>query len=189
MFYRKTWLNVSTPRARQIVRSVLATAARPEIGLHTHEIFERAITKYPARRRITKPTPLTLGMHKRYHRPIIPVPDPPQPYHPIRSMRYLKRVVLAEMQEAGEVDKVRIWKGGVIANGNSQVFIHSKVLRKTDTAIHKMTEDQMWCWKLLPDYESRQANYPDPPRRPHKRSSQTASTHVPPRSRTADKDQ
>ncbi|KAG1753992.1 uncharacterized protein EDB91DRAFT_1333288 [Suillus paluster] len=37
----KTWVNFSTPEARNIVPKILASALHRELGLNTHEIYKR----------------------------------------------------------------------------------------------------------------------------------------------------
>jgi hypothetical protein len=43
----KTWVNFSTPEARSIVRKILASTPHRELGLKTHEIYERAHEEFP----------------------------------------------------------------------------------------------------------------------------------------------
>lgn len=92
-----------TPQARNIVRHVFRHR-QDVIGLDSHEIYETAFELYPHER---GPEPPKVYGEPRSE----PVKRgwqlPPQPLdHPIRSMKYLKRIVLDYMAAAGEVEKV-----------------------------------------------------------------------------------
>ncbi|KIJ70013.1 hypothetical protein HYDPIDRAFT_35455 [Hydnomerulius pinastri MD-312] len=159
----KHWINYSTPQARQIVRNILAAAPNKDLGLHAHEIYERALDEYPD---ATTPTPPPrsneLGNHARLRRPKIPMPVPPRREHPVRSMRYLKKVILEEMAEAGEVEKVHIKRGAMTEDGKRELSIRSKKVGRTDI-VGDAPSTSFWRWRLLPDYGTRLNSYPKPP--------------------------
>lgn len=86
----KTWVNFSTPEARSIVRKILASGPHPELGLKTHEIYERAHTEFPD---VTtdippqKQIPTGLRNHGGRLAPVKPIPLPPKLDHAIRSVK------------------------------------------------------------------------------------------------------
>ncbi|EIW82054.1 hypothetical protein CONPUDRAFT_164703 [Coniophora puteana RWD-64-598 SS2] len=160
----KTWVRSSTPEARNIVRQILATASQPEIGLTPHEIFERAGKEHPD---ATTPTPIPTDRKPSRH--FRNVPQPPRLAHPIRSLKYLKRVVLEEMAERNEVEKVYIRKGPMTPEGTRQLSIKSKSQGASEIlGIIKSTNVNVWLWRLRPDFaDSGRASRVDAPRSPH----------------------
>lgn len=159
----KHWVNYSTPEARQIVRNILATAPNTDIGLDAHEIYERAFDEYPDAATATPPPKSTvLGNHARLRRPKKPMPEPPRREHPVRSMRYLKRVILEEMAEAKEIEKVHIKRGTMTEDGKRELSVRSKVVGRTD-AVGEAPTANSWKWRLLPPDASRKIRYPVPP--------------------------
>jgi hypothetical protein len=86
----KTWVNFSTPEARNIVRKILASAPRRELGLRTHDIYERAHEEFPD---VTtdipevKPIPTGLRNHGGRYKPAKAIPLPPKLDHAIRSVK------------------------------------------------------------------------------------------------------
>ncbi|KIK98004.1 hypothetical protein PAXRUDRAFT_824386 [Paxillus rubicundulus Ve08.2h10] len=163
MHVLKHWINYSTPQARQIVRSILATAPIKELGLDAHEIYERAFKEYPD---VITPTPApkttALGNHARLRRPKKPMPEPPRREHPVRSMRYLKKIILEEMAEAKEIEKVHIKRGAMIEDGKRELSVRSKVAGRTEL-VGEAPKDNFWRWRLRPDHASRANSYPAPP--------------------------
>lgn len=111
----KTWVYWSTNQARDLVRKVLQSHS--DAGLHRREIYERIHELYPDQKHDLVP-------HQHHGKN-----PPPRPMHPIRSQRrvkatftysarlilprYLKAVVLPEMEAAGELQRVliRVGKG------------------------------------------------------------------------------
>ncbi|KAG2135872.1 uncharacterized protein EDB93DRAFT_1254124 [Suillus bovinus] len=163
----KTWVNFSTPEARSIVRKILASAPHHELGLRTHEIYERAHAEFPD---VTtdippgKPIPTGTRNHGGRIKPAKPVPLPPKLDHAIRSVKYLKKTVLEEMVMAREIEKVHIKRGKLHEDGTRDISIVSKAHGKTDITSHlNMPESSIWRWRLTPDYETKINNYPKPP--------------------------
>ncbi|KAF9247267.1 hypothetical protein BU15DRAFT_23426, partial [Melanogaster broomeanus] len=146
----KHWVNYGTPAAREMVRNILATAPNKDIGLDSHEIYERAFKEYPDAVTPTPPPKSTpLGFHPRTRLPKIPVPVPPRREHPVRSMKYLKRVILKEMAEAKEIEKVLIKQGEMTEDGKKKFSVRSKDLGLSDI-IGEDLKSQCWRWRLLP---------------------------------------
>ena len=78
----KQWLNVATPLARDIVRSVMKEHVG---GIHVHDIFQ----KTQAHALSEQQAEAQKALHNRLLRRIEqqPVSAPPNPLHPIRSLR------------------------------------------------------------------------------------------------------
>ncbi|KIK48831.1 hypothetical protein CY34DRAFT_20476 [Suillus luteus UH-Slu-Lm8-n1] len=163
----KTWVNFSTPEARNIVRKILASAPHRELGLRTHEIYERAHEEFPD---VTtdipagKPNPTGLRNHGGRYKPVKPVPLPPKLDHAIRSVKYLKKTILEEMAMAREIEKVHIRRGKLYEDGTREISVVSKAYGKTEiTSDLDMPTSNIWRWRLTPDYETKVINYPKPP--------------------------
>ncbi|KAK0216991.1 hypothetical protein IW262DRAFT_1464031 [Armillaria fumosa] len=93
----------STSQARQLVRNVLVK--EPKIGMHHQQLFNEIIKQYPDEKLPAHLVPDTLppppargGAYTRT--------TPPLAEHPVRSMRYLKKVILEDMLRLREVEKV-----------------------------------------------------------------------------------
>ncbi|OJA14665.1 hypothetical protein AZE42_02408 [Rhizopogon vesiculosus] len=163
----KTWVNFSTPEARNIVRKILASAPHRELGLKTHEIYERAHKEFPD---VTtdippqKQIPTGLRNHGGRKAPVKPMPLPPKLDHAIRSVKYLKKTILEEMAMAREVEKVHIKRGKLHEDGTRDLSLTSKGFGKADMkSDFKMPISDIWQWRLTPDYETKTNNYPKPP--------------------------
>lgn len=163
----KTWVNFSTPEARNIVRKILASAPRRELGLRTHDIYERAHEEFPD---VTtdipavKPIPTGLRNHGGRYKPAKAIPLPPKLDHAIRSVKYLKKTILEEMAMAREIEKVHIRRGKLHEDGTRDISIVSKAHGKTEiTSDLDMPTSTIWHWRLTPDYETNINNYPKPP--------------------------
>jgi len=76
------------------------------------------------------------------------VQEPEQREHPIRSMRYLKKIILDDLLERGDVEKVRIARARPDTNGNRPDTITSKLtgrIVKLNVAINQLE----WRWRLV----------------------------------------
>lgn len=84
----KTWIRHSTPECVKIVRAVLSSHPKGGEGITTQEIYDLALKQFPDAR---GPAPLEkfYPPHARGRGGKIPmpVPQPPNRDHPIRSMR------------------------------------------------------------------------------------------------------
>jgi hypothetical protein len=163
----KTWVNFSTPEARSIVRKILASTPHRELGLKTHEIYERAHEEFPD---VTtdipagKPIPTGLRNHGGRFKLAKAVPLPPKMDHAIRSVKYLKKTVLEEMAMAQEIEKVHIKRGKLHEDGTRDISIVSKAHGKAEiTSDLNMPMSNIWHWRLTPDYKTKINNYPKPP--------------------------
>lgn len=163
----KTWVNFSTLEARSIVRKILASAPHRELGLRTHEIYERAHEEFPD---VTtdippgKPVPTGNRHHGGRPKPAQAIPLPPKLDHAIRSVKYLKKTILEEMAMAQEVEKVHIKRGKLHEDGTRDISIVSKAYGKTEiTSDLNMPMSSFWHWRLTPDHKTKINNYPKPP--------------------------
>ncbi|KAJ7744476.1 hypothetical protein DFH07DRAFT_963699 [Mycena maculata] len=97
----RAFIRHGTPLTTAIVVNVLKRHPTP--GLTTIELYEKAHQMYPHAFQAAPPPkngPSSLG--KKF----FTCPDPPKPTHPIRSVRYLKSVVLKELEELEYVQKI-----------------------------------------------------------------------------------
>ncbi|KAK0183846.1 hypothetical protein F5146DRAFT_459767 [Armillaria mellea] len=142
----------STSQARQLVRSVLAK--EPKIGMHHQQLFDEIIKQFPDEKLPTHLVPDAL--------PKPPVrggafskPAPPLVEHPVRSMRYLKKVVLEDMLRLQEVEKVIVTKD------------HDEKRTKTNALFVKHPDPvratEMYRWRVVPgSTPTHDAPDPDP---------------------------
>ncbi|KAH8094921.1 hypothetical protein BXZ70DRAFT_1009863 [Cristinia sonorae] len=136
-----TWINYSTPRARNMVRKVLQTSTHP-IGLTTKQIYAKIHELFPDEKQ-PAPEPFVVqpGMKGRYGQPAKPVPEPPKREHPIRSVKYLKKVVMEDMALEGEVEKVTMRRD---ADG-----VLRRIPTKKRMSRKKSQQDLVWFWSLV----------------------------------------
>ncbi|KAJ7283691.1 hypothetical protein C8J57DRAFT_1293288 [Mycena rebaudengoi] len=132
----KAFIRTGTAQTTRIVREVLKP--HMELGLTTKEIYEQAHALFPDEK--TPAPPLKQmprpGAHGRGLFRLDP-PGPPHRDHPIRSIAYLKNVVLEELQEKAVVEKVI-----------SRTVYHPEGAEPgvVTSAEHQVTQ---WRWKLV----------------------------------------
>ena len=84
----KTWVRYSTPKCRDIVSAVLSSHPKGNSGVSTQEIYDLAIKQFPDAKGPSPPEkfypPDARGRRGKIP---MPVPEPPNRDHPIRSMR------------------------------------------------------------------------------------------------------
>jgi hypothetical protein len=84
----KTWIRYSTSESRSIVRAVLSSHGKGNIGVPTQEIYDLAIKQFPDAKTPTPPEKFyPPNARGRGGKIPMPVPEPPNRDHPIRSMR------------------------------------------------------------------------------------------------------
>ncbi|KAK7696177.1 hypothetical protein QCA50_000828 [Cerrena zonata] len=139
----KAWINHTTPRARNIVRSILANS--DAFGLTSQQIYDIAMTTPSSSDRT--PSPLT---HKLPKPVATGPPEPPNPDHPIRSMRYLKRFVLEDLAGRQEVVKVFVRRGagGVDEHGNKLDLAKAKGMAEV-SVMAGIQAKEAWLWRLI----------------------------------------
>ncbi|KAJ7507759.1 hypothetical protein B0H11DRAFT_1968554 [Mycena galericulata] len=102
--YPRAFIRNGTSQTTSIVRSVLNR--HPDFGLTTKELYEKAHAMFPDAYQPAPPLKEpTVTLRSTHGRIIQPMPQPPYRSHPIRSIRYLKTVVLKELQEQRLVEK------------------------------------------------------------------------------------
>lgn len=159
----KAWINHATPKARNIVRQVLANSGR--VGLTTQEIFDLAIKQFPDE---IAPAPPSHKLVVKKGRMPQAIPEPPFREHPIRSVRYvcmkqrllppityirsdryLKKLVLEDLTARGEVVKahVRCGAAGKDKNGQKWDVIAAKGFGKAQ-AVTDIPAGEGWMWVL-----------------------------------------
>ncbi|KAI0065764.1 hypothetical protein BV25DRAFT_1592609 [Artomyces pyxidatus] len=151
----KSWVGFSTPRMRDIVRTVLNSHPdRP--GLTTQELFKSIHEKFPdvhveeRQRRtfdvtlrspkavanakkamvITKKSMMSAKRAARKPKPVIPQVVPER-VHIVRSLGYLKRIALSDMLQRGQVEKIKV----TAEDGDPP------------------RARKQWVWRLLPEQE------------------------------------
>jgi len=139
----KMFVDYCTSKARQIVLSVLRPHA--PLGLTTHEIFEACVTQFPEAKQ-EAPPPRIMIPRKRLKGgiPVPPVPDAPYREHPIRSVRYLKKVVLEHLVATDEVEKIHIRRSSA-----PQENLEREEARSRKNAVSKVGK---WRWRLRTEH-------------------------------------
>ncbi|KAK0495597.1 hypothetical protein EDD18DRAFT_1170058 [Armillaria luteobubalina] len=129
----------STSQARQLVRSVLTK--EPKIGMHHQQLFNEIIKQYPDEKLPTHLVPDTLpsppargGAYART--------TPVLAEHPVRSMRYLKKVILEDMLRLREVEKV------IVTRDREEKRTKTKALFVKHPEPVSPTE--MYRWRVVP---------------------------------------
>ncbi|KAJ6599103.1 hypothetical protein DFH09DRAFT_1303643 [Mycena vulgaris] len=119
------FLRHSTKKTTDIVLEVLR---QHKSGLTTKEIYDKAHAMFP--QAIESNTPPRKVLSKQWHktgRTFRPPPEPPHRDHPIRSIHYLKKVVLEELAEERWIVKT---------------IIHPERTEET------WTDKPIWRWRL-----------------------------------------
>jgi len=100
------WTKHATPKARNMVRRVLQSSTHP-VGMTSREIYEQIHERFPDEK-VPAPPPFTVQpiMKGKYGSKPKPIPEPPHREHPIRSLKYLKKIVLEDLAREGEIVKV-----------------------------------------------------------------------------------
>jgi len=142
----KTLIRFSTENARKMVRTVLEP--HPALGLRIQDIYAQVHKQFPDARE--KPEYIPKDSRVPY--------EIPNPYHPLRSMRYLKCTVMDEMEKLGEVHQIYIRSGSRDKDGVRMDLVKYKegvVALATDAKAK-----QEWRWRLTPSYVP--TELPDP---------------------------
>ncbi|KAF8578486.1 hypothetical protein K439DRAFT_1663709 [Ramaria rubella] len=109
------WSRLATPRGREIVLEILKSAY-PQ-PLRTQELYERIRKEYPDEKlpapvpippplRSPKSLAITASGKVKKEKPVPEPVQPPHPDHPIRSLKYLKSIILGELTQRNQVSKV-----------------------------------------------------------------------------------
>ncbi len=142
----------STSQARQLVRNVLMK--EPKIGMHHQQLFNEIIKQYPDAQLPThlvpdapqKP-PVRGGAYSKTAPALVD--------HPVRSMRYLKKVILEDMLRLQEVEKV------IVTQDHEEKRTRTKALFVKHPEPVDATE--MYRWRVVPgSTPTHDAPDPDP---------------------------
>ncbi|CAL1700178.1 unnamed protein product [Somion occarium] len=135
----KSWVTFSTPKARNVVRTILANSNK--FGLTTQDIYHAA-QQQNIKSELVRPAKADLAPGRR------PGPEPSNPNHPIPSMRYLKKFVLEDLAARGEIAKVHVRRIKVGEFGEPVYYARAKgtVPVKADAIVTAGKE--AWVWRL-----------------------------------------
>ncbi|KAG7440504.1 uncharacterized protein BT62DRAFT_578965 [Guyanagaster necrorhizus] len=147
----------STAQARQIVRNVLLK--EPKIGMHHQQLFDEIVKQYPTEKlpkhlvpvqaEIPRTPPARGGAFVK--------PAPALGDHPVRSMRYLKKVILEDMLRLNEVERVIVTKDAKDKDSR-------RTRRKALYVNHSepVGAEQIYRWRVVPGSEPSDEPDPDP---------------------------
>ncbi|KAK0199867.1 hypothetical protein DFS33DRAFT_202042 [Desarmillaria ectypa] len=144
----------STSQARQLVRNVLMK--EPKIGMHHQQLFNEILKQYPNEKLPKHLIPIQAEFPQgpparggAYVKPAPALAD-----HPVRSMRYLKKVILEDMLSLNQVEKVIITpdKDSKRTKKNALYVKHSETVNAA----------QKYRWRIVPGSEPADVPDPDP---------------------------
>ncbi|KAI0032377.1 hypothetical protein K488DRAFT_85920 [Vararia minispora EC-137] len=167
---RRTIIGFSTPTARQIVRDVLEAVSEPVKGLHPRQIYERA-QEHCAR---MPPPPESALEHPEIvaapsRNKLAPsLPAPISAPH-IKSLAHLKEIVLPDMQERGQLEKLIVHRGHKDLETGARVDYYTpaggtrKIFPSSTPIVH---EEHLWFLRVQTPEEVRREKHIPPVRRP-----------------------
>ncbi|KAI0314407.1 hypothetical protein OF83DRAFT_452638 [Amylostereum chailletii] len=132
------WVYNVTAPARDIVRNVIRTSSTP---LSTKNIFKQAVKQVPSS---TSPAP-TKAMLKRMSGPL-----PSHPEHPVRSISYLKHIVLPELVKRKEIELVHTQRTLTQEEINARMASMTKAQRARAGTLSATISS--WVWQAR-DYQ------------------------------------
>ncbi|KAH9947225.1 hypothetical protein B0H21DRAFT_360806 [Amylocystis lapponica] len=165
--FLKSFIPGVSPEARSLVRAVFH--ARPGApGLTTQEIYaavqEIRPNEHPIPRSPVKMLPQKGQREKRKlalqklaleRRTEDRGPVDPKEVHPIRSVRFLKKMVLEDMAKRGEVCKVFLRGGAGGTDESRQTQVLKEQFRATIPTANLPMQD-VWLWRYVTEEERRQ---------------------------------
>ncbi|KAK7049552.1 hypothetical protein VNI00_005583 [Paramarasmius palmivorus] len=158
----KAFISFASRSARQIVHEVLKP--HPQVGLTTQQIYERAHTQFPNAKEnpdfLPPSVKLILQNNATGANFRLKHLDVPHVEHPIRSMSLLKRTILEQMVERGDVERLRVSR---INDEKSQIKILQGKQGGVETVpIVLSPDDGHWRWRLTPGHVPVDTPDPDP---------------------------
>ncbi|KAJ7129724.1 hypothetical protein C8R44DRAFT_777502 [Mycena epipterygia] len=123
----KAFLKHGTIQTTDIVLNILRTH---KSGLTTKEIFEKVHIMYPHAYQAAPPPKNLLRQRTSHGKTYQPPPDPPYRNHPIRSVNFLKSVVLEELQQQRWIEKYVVhipWEVAADARAKNQLGDEKKL--------------------------------------------------------------
>ncbi|KZT22782.1 hypothetical protein NEOLEDRAFT_1180684 [Neolentinus lepideus HHB14362 ss-1] len=135
------WTPYVTAEALRIVRNVMKSTGNP---MSTKEIFKLAVAQKP-QKPIDPPPPI---IKVRKDGSIKQIPYPSHPEHPIRSVRYLKQVVLPAMEHSLEIEKFHTKAALSQTEIEGRLASLSKSANKAKQAAISGTLQSVWLWRF-----------------------------------------
>ncbi|KAJ3768947.1 hypothetical protein EV361DRAFT_779449, partial [Lentinula raphanica] len=136
----KTFIRFSTERSRELVREILRP--HPTIGLRIQDIYNKIQQQFPDEAEKDSFIPPESHLSQTIR--------PPNPTHPIRSLRHLKVTVLPEMKDLGEVHQVHIRQGTQADDGTRLDRVNYKQHGGECWLPTGIKMAQEWRWRLTP---------------------------------------
>ncbi|KAG1744306.1 hypothetical protein EDB19DRAFT_1849700 [Suillus lakei] len=147
-FRKNLWPRHCLPSARELVRGIVVSSTTP---LSTKDIYNLAL-KQTAIQLVSNELPEHNVPKKEY--PTIvrgitrqPSTRPPHPEHPVRSLQYLKRVVLPDLVNTREVEKFCTKQTLSQAEIDHRLQTVTKAARK-EQAVLLAAPRNTWLWRM-----------------------------------------
>ncbi|KAG2140592.1 hypothetical protein DEU56DRAFT_900808 [Suillus clintonianus] len=146
-FRRNLWPRHCLPSARDLVRSIVVSSKSP---LSTKDIYHLAL-KQTAIQLVSDESP-EHNVPKKEHPTIVrgmlkqPSTRPPHPEHAVRSLQYLKRVVLPDLVNSKEIEKFCTKRTLSQAEIDHRLQTVTKAARKEQSALLAAPRNT-WLWK------------------------------------------
>ncbi|OAX40448.1 hypothetical protein K503DRAFT_855324 [Rhizopogon vinicolor AM-OR11-026] len=146
-FRKNLWPRHCLPSARELVRSIIVSSTTP---LSTKDIYHLAVKKtgiqpvsdeLPEHNVPKRESPTTVRGITRQ-----PSTRPPHPEHPVRSLQYLKRVVLPDLVKSKDVEKFCTKRTLSQAEIEHRLQTVTKAARK-EQALLLAASRNTWLWK------------------------------------------
>ncbi|KAG0707208.1 hypothetical protein DFH29DRAFT_1076467 [Suillus ampliporus] len=144
---KQLWPRHCLPSARELVRSVIVSSTTP---LSTKDIYNLAV-KQIGIQPISDQSP-EYSVPKTEHPTIVrgftrqPSTRPPHPEHPVRSLQYLKRVVLPDLVNSKDVEKFCTKQTLSQAEIEHRLQTVTKAARK-EQAVSLAAPRSTWLWR------------------------------------------
>ncbi|ESK97606.1 hypothetical protein Moror_17468 [Moniliophthora roreri MCA 2997] len=165
MITAKTFISFASRSARGIVQKVLEQ--HPKLGLTSQEIFQQVHEQFPGAKEnpgFLPPTAKVILENRARGPNLHPKHlDIPHVEHPIRSMRFLKKVVLEQMLQRGELQRLYISR-----SSNDRDLNRVKVLKGNEPVWDPVPNvlppgvREQWRWRLPPGHVFTDTQDPEP---------------------------
>ncbi|KAH7919311.1 hypothetical protein BV22DRAFT_1133921 [Leucogyrophana mollusca] len=154
------WPRICTPAARDLVRSIVSSSTRP---LSTKDIYHLAVGRTGIIPGSTEPASRLIPKRPLHYKSVVrgmkrePPPQPPHPSHPVRSINYLKNVVLPHLVSTKEVEKFCTKRTLSQAEIEQRLQTMSKSARKQQADLLSAPVNT-WLWRLKPQVQKEQTS-------------------------------
>ncbi|KAG1881929.1 hypothetical protein C8R48DRAFT_682777 [Suillus tomentosus] len=148
-FRKNLWPRHCLPSARELVRSIVVSSTTP---LSTKDIYNLAL-KQKAIQPVSDASAPQHNVPKKEHPTVVrgmtrqPPTRPPHPEHPVRSLQYLKRVVLPELVNSKKVEKFCAKRTLSQAEIDHRLQTVTKAARK-EQAVLLAAPRNTWLWRM-----------------------------------------